>query len=139
MPAFWGRGAGAPSNKMWPGPRPTCIPSFILIHPTVWPQYTVTDRHRTARRHRPNRFTNGRPKRLHRHRTCLIVFTRWRQFARRHSAASCSKMAEPIDLPFGLCPRELRWAEGSTNSIVFARWHQCALWESTLAPHGKYD
>jgi len=22
------------------GPRPTYIPSFILIHPTVWPQYT---------------------------------------------------------------------------------------------------
>ena len=30
---------------MWPGPRPTCAPSFILIRPTVWPQYTnVTDR-----------------------------------------------------------------------------------------------
>ena len=30
---------------MWPGPRPTCTPSFILIHPTVWSQYTnVTDR-----------------------------------------------------------------------------------------------
>jgi len=28
-----------------PGPRPTSIPSDILIHPTVWPQYTnVTDR-----------------------------------------------------------------------------------------------
>jgi len=27
------------------GPRPTCMPSFILIHPTVWPQYiNVTDR-----------------------------------------------------------------------------------------------
>jgi len=40
-----GRGAGSPSNTMWPEPRPTCTPSFILIHPTVWPQYTnVTDR-----------------------------------------------------------------------------------------------
>jgi len=30
---------------MWPGLKPTCVPSFILIHPTVWPQYTnVTDR-----------------------------------------------------------------------------------------------
>jgi len=34
---------------MWTGPRPTptCLPlpSFILIHPTVWPQYTnITDR-----------------------------------------------------------------------------------------------
>ena len=40
----WG-GAGFPPNTMWPGPRPTCMPSFILIRPTVWPQYTnVTDR-----------------------------------------------------------------------------------------------
>jgi len=30
---------------MWPEPRDTRIPSFILIRPTVWPQYTdVTDR-----------------------------------------------------------------------------------------------
>jgi len=36
---------GAPSNIMWPGPRPTSAPNGILIHPTVWPQYTnVTDR-----------------------------------------------------------------------------------------------
>ena len=42
---IWGRGAGSPSNTMWPGPRPTCMPSFIFICPTVWPQYTnVTDR-----------------------------------------------------------------------------------------------
>jgi len=41
---FWG-GAGSPSNTMWPGPRPTSTPSLILIHLTVWPQYTnVTDR-----------------------------------------------------------------------------------------------
>jgi len=42
-----GGGAGSPSNTMWPGPRPTCMPRFILIliPPTVWPQYTnVTDR-----------------------------------------------------------------------------------------------
>jgi len=38
-------GAGCPSNTMWPGPRPTCMPSLILIRPTVCPQYTnVTDR-----------------------------------------------------------------------------------------------
>ena len=36
---------GEPSNTMWHGLRPTCMPSFILIHPTVWPQYTnVTDK-----------------------------------------------------------------------------------------------
>jgi len=40
-----GGGAGSPSNTMWPGPRPTCVPSFVLIRRTVWPQCTnVTDR-----------------------------------------------------------------------------------------------
>jgi len=38
-------GGWVPSNTMWQGLRPTSMPSFILIHPTVWPQYTnVTDR-----------------------------------------------------------------------------------------------
>jgi len=42
---FRGGGAGSPSNTLWPGPRPTYTPSFILIHPSVWPQCTdVTDR-----------------------------------------------------------------------------------------------
>jgi len=46
-----GRGAGSSHNTMWPGPRPTCMPSFILIRPTVWPQCTnVTDRDRTGQR-----------------------------------------------------------------------------------------
>jgi len=30
--------AGSPSNTMWPGQRPTSIPSGILIHPAVWSQ-----------------------------------------------------------------------------------------------------
>jgi len=54
----------------------------------------------------------------------------------QHFAVSCAKMAEPIDLPFGLY---LGWAEGSTRSIIFARWRQCALMEGTLAPPGEYD
>jgi len=37
---LWRRGAGSPSNRVWPGPRPTCTPIFILIHPAIWPQYT---------------------------------------------------------------------------------------------------
>jgi len=42
---FGGGGAGSPSNTVWPGSRPTSVPSFILIPPTVWSQYTnVTDR-----------------------------------------------------------------------------------------------
>jgi len=42
---------------------------------------------------------------------------------------SCAKTAEPIDLLFGLWLFGL-WtpvSEGSTSSIVFARWRQCAL------------
>jgi len=41
-PFLRGRGGGAGSlcNTMWPGPRPTFIPSDILIHPAVWPQQT---------------------------------------------------------------------------------------------------
>jgi len=42
---FGGGGPGSPSNTVWSGPRPTCVPSFILIRPTVWLQYTnITDR-----------------------------------------------------------------------------------------------
>jgi len=45
---LWGRGAGSPPNTMWPRPRPTRMPSFILIHPTVWRRCTnVTDRQTT--------------------------------------------------------------------------------------------
>jgi len=29
---------GSPSNTVWPGPRPTSLPSGILIHQTIWPQ-----------------------------------------------------------------------------------------------------
>jgi len=32
-------GAGSARNTMWPGPRPTSMPSAILIHPAVWPQH----------------------------------------------------------------------------------------------------
>jgi len=34
---FWGW-ARFLFNTMWPGPRPTSVPSGILIHPAVWPQ-----------------------------------------------------------------------------------------------------
>ena len=54
MPLFRGK-TGSPSNTMLPGPRLTSVPSGILIHPSVWPQYTnVTDRQigRTGQRSR---------------------------------------------------------------------------------------
>jgi len=31
-------------NTMWPGQRPTSVPSDILIHPAVWPQDTSVTR-----------------------------------------------------------------------------------------------
>jgi len=36
--ASMGKGELGPHLTMWPRPRPTCMPSFISIHPTVWPQ-----------------------------------------------------------------------------------------------------
>jgi len=67
-----GRGAVSPPNAVCSGPKPTSMPCFVLIHPTVWRQYTnVTDRQdRKTYRQRSdsvwaNRFTNGRPKTVH--------------------------------------------------------------------------
>ena len=41
----FGEGKVGPHLTVWPGPRPTSMPSFILIPPTVWPQCTnVRDR-----------------------------------------------------------------------------------------------
>jgi len=53
---------GPPSNTMWPRPRPTSEPSFIVIHPAVWPQWAYTNvTDRTAQTdNRP--IANGRPK-----------------------------------------------------------------------------
>ena len=36
-------GAGSPRNTMWPRPRPTFVPSGILIHTAIWPQKTWTE------------------------------------------------------------------------------------------------
>jgi len=58
-----GRMSWSPSNTTWPGPRPTCMPSFIFIHRTVWPQYTKFQRYRndrqTDRTNSTDRTANG--------------------------------------------------------------------------------
>ena len=42
---FLGRKARYPSSTIWPGPRSSSMPSFILIHPNVWPHcINVADR-----------------------------------------------------------------------------------------------
>jgi len=64
---------------MWPGPRPTCVPSFILIRPTVWPQYTnVTVRTGQAGQTDNGPIALGEPfyKRLPDYRVCFLV--QWR-------------------------------------------------------------
>ena len=59
-------GSWVPSN-MSPGPRLTSVPSGILSHPTVWPQYTnVTDRQ-----------TGQRSRSIRRTVTCKAPFTRY--------------------------------------------------------------
>jgi len=89
------KAAGSPSNTVSPGMRPTSTPSFILIYPAIWPQYTnVTDRQdrigqtdrTTVRQHRANRFINGRPKTeedsnrwKHRVRMCIDHFLHFHQ------------------------------------------------------------
>jgi len=74
------RGAGSPYNTMWPGPRPVSIPSDILIHPTVWPQYTdVADGHDRQ--------------------TMVIALLQWQEFATR-------LMAVFFDMP---PRRQCRW------------------------------
>jgi len=40
---------------------------------------------------------------------------------------SCAKMAEPVNRSICRLGCGLWWAEGSTSSIVLARWRQCAL------------
>ena len=99
---LWGGGPGSPSNTMWPGPRPivilffcaiqillltylltyllTCTPSFILIRPTVWPQYTnVTYKQDRADRQRSD--SMGRTdlqtvaQKMHKCCTMLHLFT----------------------------------------------------------------
>jgi len=40
VPAPLFRGSWSLSNTMWPGPRPTSIPSGILNHPIFWRQQT---------------------------------------------------------------------------------------------------
>ena len=57
--ALFEGGELGPYLTMWSGPRPTFVPSFILIHRNVWPQYTnVTDR-QTGQAGQRDRQDNG--------------------------------------------------------------------------------
>ena len=66
---LWVGGAGSSSNTMSFGPRPTSVPSGILVHAAVWPQYTrvtddrrQTDRQTTSHDNSRTLHCNGRLK-----------------------------------------------------------------------------
>jgi len=85
------------------GPRHTCMPSFILIRPTLWPQYTnVTDR-QTGQR------------------TDSIGRTVLQTVAQKRLKRSICRLR---------CG--LEWAEVCTSSIAFARWCQSARRHSSV-------
>ena len=97
---LWRRRRWVPSNKMWPRSRPTCMPSLILIHPTVWPHYT-------RQTGQTGRQTGQRSDSIGR--TVLQTVVQ-----KRLNRSTCR-----LGCGLGL-------AEGSTNSVVFARWHHLA-------------
>ena len=51
---LWRGGAGSRSNTMWPGPKPICVPSFILINQSNG-LATIHQRHRQDRQDRTDR------------------------------------------------------------------------------------
>jgi len=61
---LWVGGAGSPSNTMSLEPRTTSVPSGILIHETVWPEYTCVtdDRQTTSHDNSRTLHCNGRLK-----------------------------------------------------------------------------
>jgi len=61
---LWVDGVGSSSNTMSFGPRPICVPRGILIHETVWPQYTrvTNDRQTTSHDNSRTLHCNGRLK-----------------------------------------------------------------------------
>jgi len=56
--------------------------------------------------------------------------------ARRHSAVSCAKTAEPIDLPFGC---GLGWTEEAQVQSYSPGGANVLSWEGTMAPPGECD
>ena len=96
---LWGAGAGPPSNTMWPGPRPTCMPSFTLIHPTFWPQYTnVTDREDRQVRERSDSIG----------RTVLETVARKLLSPLSYLRLKCTKFDFGFQTPLGSLQRSLR-------------------------------
>ena len=103
-------GAGSPSNTIWPGPMYTSMPSDILNHPTVWPQYTnATDRRNrtgqtTVRWHRANRsrFRLGFGLRLAQE-ACIGWDAHWRHPANTTQLSMCRGDATFCEVTLATC------------------------------------
>jgi len=115
---------------MWPGPRPICVPSFIFIHPTVWPEYTnVTHRHdRTGQ-------TGQRSDSIGR-----TVFERpfVKQFVLCYRSVVC-----PVCLSVPVCDVRALWPNGWTEQDETRQagrprpWPHCVRWgSSSHSPKG---
>jgi len=109
---FGGMGDGSPSNTMWPVPRPTSLPSFILIRPTVWPQCTNvtygTDRQ------------TGQTYRQDRQRTDSIGRTVLQTVAQKHRSLSQKRSKPSVGNSNVHWPRNLD-RERSASEIVSYR------------------
>jgi len=87
--------------SLWPGRRTTSVPSDILIHPTIWQQYTnVTDRQTYIGR---TVTCNGRPKMLQCRLMCQTVV------GDGSSRSSC--LAEGT--------RKISWSDADMNKMVW--------------------
>ena len=87
VPSSWGGelgphkgelGSWSPYSTMWPGLRPTSIPSGILMHPALWPQLihpTVWLQYTTV--------TDRTEDRTHRQRSDSIWRTVWQMVAQK--------------------------------------------------------
>ena len=106
------------------------MPSFILIHPTVWPQYiNVTDRQTgqdrrgqdrqtTVRQHRANRFTNGRPKITQ---VTLVVAGGLDPWISLASSTPLGTQFQYVTVSYWLLLKTI-----ASGREVYSRTHQCA-------------
>jgi len=96
-------GAWTPSTTMWSGPRPTSVPSGILIHPAVWPQYTnVTDRQDKQNRQRSDSIGLSFYKRLPKQKYCkkhrIAIFICYRPSVCRVSSVTFVRPTQAVQI-----------------------------------------
>ena len=140
---------------MWPGLRPTCTPSFVLIHPSVCPQYTnVTDRQDRQRSDRIGRRRTVLETVAQNHHHLLLQWhgpkgvlpCRW--YVARSLAflqvewililaeckLSCNISVNPLSRVVRGHPRGLLQSLGGRSDTLTARWWSCLESERVTWP-----